>query len=825
MANLRAGLRCRSFQLEDELAVTFEHRFNGVTVKLTGEDGTRETQVLQSGWWSAHGYEEMMQGDRAAADRMHLVSQEELHLDLASKLLFAFMDGEPIVLMALGMSGSGKTFTLYGPDRRLKDGTKPWFDYQQPHVQWGLFPRIAHDIFLQAKSKGSQWICSIRYLQTCGNTVRDLIQDNVNFWSTGLQTDEDGPVYDWIPPTHISSFRDLCDIVREAGSNIRTDKTDFRDCSSLGHTILELEVERPHPKNHELKMRCKLLVCDLVGLEYEDLEQTVDPESSLGQLAAAGASIKGLLKVFQEVSGHEDGKVSPSTADNLFLERYLAPHVLSAKTFLLGTICPERKYADCSSNSLKFLTTASGVKTRSHRSTRYSQALKRSSSKRNTIFKTTTEEAELTQQMIALRAQVEKLGKERDSLQKSLREERRKSTTGLIVNGVAKRASELATMLGAFMEDDGEGDGIDSSSEEEAIPPDEIVDDQVLGKQLRFLEVEEEISAASAQAQEVESEFDELVRGAHSRLRARTEERLGYHEVERQSFMNMGCSDILLNSRLDRGAVHLWGVDKEWNWGRYIYVLHDKCTSIGPTGELIIEGQNACTIAISITAKENEPTSERVLQIELTVDEGAVHVNGKRLQKGNSVILFDTDTLKISSSMFILSSPNEADGEPRKLDPTSLQEIYSSVVNAESADESSRASPAPPFRRQRRSSLIAREYGMWASMAAESVEAQRREEEEIKRLVDSKRSVWGALLDAIWLRDESEDQVEIQEIRETRMIPSAWETVLPPQDKEEGEGQDAHIGWHIDPNVGRLPHEQNDKQIQTNQQEKDCILS
>ena len=114
---------------------------------------------------------------------------------------------------------------------------------------------------------------------------------------------------------------------------------------------------------------------------------------------------------------------------------------------------------------------------------------------------------------------------------------------------------------------------------------------------------------------------------------------------------------------------------------------------------------------------------------------------------------------------------------------------------------------------------------MWASMAAESVEAQRREEEEIKRLVDSKRSVWGALLDAIWLRDESEDQVEIQEIRETRMIPSAWETVLPPQDKEEGEGQDAHIGWHIDPNVGRLPHEQNDKQIQTNQQEKDCILS
>ena len=57
------------------------------------------------------------------------------------------------------------------------------------------------------------------------------------------------------------------------------------------------------------------------------------------------------------------------------------------------------------------------------------------------------------------------------------------------------------------------GDEDTDSEKKDAIDEDEVVDEAVLGKQMRFMEVDEE--SAPRQVQEVESEFDELVAGAH----------------------------------------------------------------------------------------------------------------------------------------------------------------------------------------------------------------------------------------------------------------------------------------------------------------------
>ena len=55
------------------------------------------------------------------------------------------LDGCAVVLFAYGLSGSGKTYTVFGPD----DPSIPdaWFNAPEPIANWGILPRLAYDLF------------------------------------------------------------------------------------------------------------------------------------------------------------------------------------------------------------------------------------------------------------------------------------------------------------------------------------------------------------------------------------------------------------------------------------------------------------------------------------------------------------------------------------------------------------------------------------------------------------------------------------------------------------------------------------------------------
>ena len=44
-------------------------------------------------------------------------------------------------MFAYGLSGSGKTYTVFGPD--AADSPDAWFKQAEPHSQWGIFPHLA----------------------------------------------------------------------------------------------------------------------------------------------------------------------------------------------------------------------------------------------------------------------------------------------------------------------------------------------------------------------------------------------------------------------------------------------------------------------------------------------------------------------------------------------------------------------------------------------------------------------------------------------------------------------------------------------------------
>merc|ERR1719271_452362 len=73
-------------------------------------------------------------------------------------------------MFAYGLSGSGKTFTTFGPD----DPAVPeaWFKWAKPHDLWGIFPRLGFDLFEMCEQT---WKFAMKYFQNVVDIVRDLM--------------------------------------------------------------------------------------------------------------------------------------------------------------------------------------------------------------------------------------------------------------------------------------------------------------------------------------------------------------------------------------------------------------------------------------------------------------------------------------------------------------------------------------------------------------------------------------------------------------------------------------------------------------------------
>jgi len=87
------------------------------------------------------------------------------------------------------LSGSGKTYTVFGPD----DPSIPdaWFKVSKPVANWGLLPRLAYDLFgMQDQS----WKFSLKYFQNVIDIVRDLLSPTgeESHYKQGMHKDDDG---------------------------------------------------------------------------------------------------------------------------------------------------------------------------------------------------------------------------------------------------------------------------------------------------------------------------------------------------------------------------------------------------------------------------------------------------------------------------------------------------------------------------------------------------------------------------------------------------------------------------------------------------------
>lgn len=398
--SIKVSIRCRPFVKDDQL---------GVRLMQTGEE-TGEVELLNSkyattrfafsyAWWSAYGFDrhltgeggkgEATPGDQNAADEMKLVDQKMAYDSVGVKIMDDLMQGNAIVLFAYGLSGSGKTFTVFGPD--AVDIPEAWFKHKTPHPLWGIFPHLAFDLF---EKKQDGWKISMKYFQNIVGIVKDLMSPMGKEmpYKTGMRKDKDGFMdIDWCESLVLESWDDLRNAFMAANARKAIAATQFNHQSTRGHCIMTLEVEMPHPDVKGTKQRGRIYVCDLAGtepagdivaaeykkvtydngeIEHKYMGPDVD-QSKTKQLQDQGKKINlslsemanFFLKMAQAV---KEKKLKPGQSipgcNTYFLCKFLKDTMLQAKTYLFCAIRPEVEYHKYTFATLGFAKNASVIK-------------------------------------------------------------------------------------------------------------------------------------------------------------------------------------------------------------------------------------------------------------------------------------------------------------------------------------------------------------------------------------------------------------------------------------------------------------------------------
>ena len=292
-------------------------------------------------------------------------------------------------MFAYGLSGSGKTFTTYGPD----DPSLPeaWFLWDEPHDSWGIFPRLAYDLFNMSERT---WKLSMKYFQNVVDIVRDLMSPTgeERSYKTGMRKDVDGFMdIVWCIATKLKSWSDLRKTFKKSNARKSISSTQFNHQSTRGHCIMTFEVNKPKEDDDKMRQKGRIYVCDLAGTEpaadiyFASYKKKTHADGSIEhklvgphkdqrrtkELQAQGKkinlSLSEMAQFFMKMAqAMKKKKLKPGKSipgcNSYFLCKYLKDIMLQARTYLFCAIRPEASYLHYTFSTLAFAKNASVIR-------------------------------------------------------------------------------------------------------------------------------------------------------------------------------------------------------------------------------------------------------------------------------------------------------------------------------------------------------------------------------------------------------------------------------------------------------------------------------
>ena len=179
--------------------------------------------------------------------------QNEIYEYVGKRIVDDVMEGYNGTIFAYGQSGSGKTYTMYGPDI---------FD----DLYKGIIPRIVEDIFnyVEKADDNVDFQFKLSVLEIYKEVMYDLLTQTGDLKIQ--ENPEVGVKIDGLSEVYLSSLNEFFDYVELSQINRKTAETKLNHNSSRSHCILILEISQSFKKEKLIKKGILNLV-DLAGSE------------------------------------------------------------------------------------------------------------------------------------------------------------------------------------------------------------------------------------------------------------------------------------------------------------------------------------------------------------------------------------------------------------------------------------------------------------------------------------------------------------------------------------------------------------------------------
>ena len=180
--------------------------------------------------------------------------QNQVYEYVGKRIVGDVMEGYNGTIFAYGQSGSGKTYTMYGPDI---------FD----DMYKGIIPRIVEDIFNYVEKADDN--VDFQFKLSVLEIYKEVMYDLLTQQSSDIKIQENpetGVVIEGLSEVYLSSLDEFFEYVDLSQSNRKVAETKLNHNSSRSHCILILEVTQSFKKEKLIKKGTLNLV-DLAGSE------------------------------------------------------------------------------------------------------------------------------------------------------------------------------------------------------------------------------------------------------------------------------------------------------------------------------------------------------------------------------------------------------------------------------------------------------------------------------------------------------------------------------------------------------------------------------
>jgi len=213
-------------------------------------------------------------------------TQEELYDSSSRKIVDSFMDGYNSTIFAYGQSGSGKTFSMLGPEEVTEVLVNQNEIPESIQELFGIIPRSTFHIFdlvEQGVKKSTQFTIKVSYIEIYNEAINDILTSPPN---TNLKIREfvgQGMSVIGLFERCITTPEEVFDAISIATANRITCATGQNARSSRSHTVFIISVDQTLADGSSKSSRLNLV--DLAGSE------------KLSKTGATGQALKEAQKI------------------------------------------------------------------------------------------------------------------------------------------------------------------------------------------------------------------------------------------------------------------------------------------------------------------------------------------------------------------------------------------------------------------------------------------------------------------------------------------------------------------------------------------------